>query len=82
MISYANLPKTSRLTSTLRQDSPETFNCSLTLQLLSLTKEVNFVYDSKTPPVIACTDVRSVIDPAIMVRVAVVASTSRLRRNF
>ena len=31
---------------------------------------------------IACTDVRSLIDPAIIVRVAVVASSSRLRRNF
>jgi len=82
MMSSANLPRTSRLTSTFLQDSPDTFNCYRTLQLLNFTKEVNLASDSNTPPVIACTDARSASEPAIMLSVAVLAYSSRFSRNF
>lgn len=82
MISSANLPKTNKLTSTFLHDYPETFSCSLTLQLLSLTSDVNFAWDSYTPPVMVWMEERSVREDAIMLRVPVVASSSKFNKNF
>ncbi len=72
MISYENLPKTKRLTSTFLQDYPETFKISLTLQLLSFVNDVNLASDSKRPPVIAWILLRSVRELAMVVSVLVV----------